>query len=154
MANFYAYLVLIMGMSLLFAFAGVQTTMGSLLGTFVTITPSSPTTNMSVDTNQFQWNGHSGSPWLIAAFAIVGAFVLVGGIRAALGGIFGIAETIKATVALSLLGLMVGDMIGLLSYINGLNMFGGVIKVVAFLVYLPLAAGMIISAIDWIGGGR
>lgn len=154
MASFYGYVILIIGLSLLFAIAGVNSGMGHLLGTYATVTPQSPTQNLTVTTTQFQWNGIGGSAWLIALYLLLGAFVVASGIRIVLGGTQGIAETIKTTVALAILGFMISDVIGLLTYLNGVPDWGGIIKIAALVVYLPLAVGMIISAIDWIGGGR
>jgi len=156
MANFYSYVILIVGLSLVLSMAGIQTGMGHLLGTYATVTPQSPTQNLTVSTTQFIWNGVTGSAWLVALYALIALFVVAGGIRVYFGGTQGIAETIKATVALAILGFMVADIVGLITYLNAMDNvgLGMIVKVIGLVIYLPLAIGMIISAIDWIGGGK
>jgi len=154
MANFYSYVILIVGMSLLFSIAGVQTSMNHFLGTYATVIPQSPTQNFNVSVTQFQLNGVSGSTWLIALYGVLASFVLVTGVRTIAGGTFGIAETVKVTVALAVLALMVADAVALITYLNAIPDWGGIIKIAAIVIYLPLTAGMIFSALDWIGGGK
>jgi hypothetical protein len=153
MATFHGYLILIVGLSVLLAMAGVQTTAGVIAGQFITMNATSPTGNFTADTSNFH-SGVGGSAFLIALIAILGTFALVGGIRAALGGTFGIAETVKVTTAVILRPLMLVDLTGIMSYANGLVQMGGIIKLVAIVIYLPLAVGALVSAIDWIGGGK
>jgi hypothetical protein len=163
MANFYGYVILILGMSLLFSLAGLNTGMDSFLNI---ITPvSNVDNNVSVDTSKLVWTSNSSVTGLFASYngtssliywiaVIVGAFILVAALRASVGGVFGIPETIKVTIVFVLIAFMIADMAALLTYINTLDAMGGVVKAIALLIYIPLTFGMIISAIDWIGGGR
>jgi hypothetical protein len=153
MATFHGYLILIVGLSVLLAMAGVQTTAGFIAGQFITINATSPGGNFTADMGKFH-AGIGGSAFLIALMAILGTFALVGGIRAAFGGVQGIGETVKVTTAVVLIPLMIVDLVGIMNYANGLVEMGGILKLIAIVIYLPLAVGAIVSAIDWIGGGK
>ena len=154
MASFYGYIILIVGLSVVLAAAGIDTGMSHLIGSMTPITPQSPTSNFAVDTTPFQLNGVAGSPWMIALYGILVAFAISGGIRVILGGTFGIAETVKVTITIAILALMISDFRSLFIYIQGMPDWSGVTRAIAIIVYLPLTAGMIFSAIDWIGGGK
>jgi hypothetical protein len=151
MASFAGYVGFIIGLSLLLALAGVQTGSFNVIGAFMSIHPNGPTGGFSVDTSNFN---KFGSPLLIAIFGIIAAVAIAGGIRSALGGSNGIAETIKTTALSALLALMIMDLVGIITYLNGVDSFGGVTKIVAFVIYIPLAVMAVISALDWIGGGK
>lgn len=151
MASFSGYIGLIIGLSLLLAMAGVQTGSYNIIGAFMSINPNSPTGGFSVDTSNFN---KFGSPLLISIFGIIATIVIASGIRSALGGTFGIAETIKTTALAALLALMIMDLVGIITYLNGVESFGGVTKIISLVVYIPLAIMAVIAGLDWIGGGK
>jgi len=151
MASFAGYVGFIVGLSLILAMAGVQTGSYNIIGAFMSINPQSPTGGFSIDTSNFS---KFGSPLLIAVFGIIALVAAAGGIRSALGGTFGIAETIKTTALSALLALMIMDLVGIITYLNTVTSFGGITKLVALVIYVPLAIMAVISALDWIGGGR
>ena len=152
MASFGGYVVLIVGLSLLLAMIGMQTTTGQVLGKFgINVTATSETNSFDVDASNL--NGLD-SQWFFSIFLGLSAvFILALGVRLASGGSFGIAETLKVTVVGTLISLMVMDFYGIFSYDYG-SSIGVVTKIVSILIYLPMAIGTIISALDWIGGGR
>lgn len=151
MASFGGYVVLIIGLSLLLAMAGVQTTAGALLGNFVSFNSTSPTAEFGVDTSKFNTTG---SAFLLSLIAIATGLALLLAGRTILGGTFGIAETIKVSVIAVIVPVMIADLLGIMSYTNGLTGVGVILKIVALVVYLPLAVAFVFSAIDWIGGGK
>ncbi len=152
MATFAGYVVLVVGLSLLLALVGIQTTTGNVLGIFnIDITPASLENNFSVDASGL--NGLD-SAWFLGIFiGLTSVFGVVVGIRAALGGTFGVAETLKVTSVGSLIALIVLDFVSLFTLDVG-GSIGRVVQIIGILIYLPLAVGAIIAAFDWIGGGK
>ena len=151
MASFGGYIGLIVGLSLLLAMAGVHTGTYNIIGAFMSITPNTTGGGFAIDTTNFT---KFGSPLLVALFLIMGTVAFTGTFKVATGGTFGIAETMKTTALVTLLALMMADLIGIITYLNGVTSFGGVTKIVSLVVYIPLAIMSIISGLDWIGGGR
>ena len=151
MANFVAYIGLIVGLSLLFAMAGMPNTTHSLIDRFMTITSNSPTGQFSIDPSGFNKDGKA---LLASIFGISATLLAAIAIKSAAGGTFGIAESLKIGALATLMGLIMADLYGLFIFVNSVNDFSGVTKALAFLIYVPIAIMAVISAIDWIGGGR
>ena len=105
MASFAGYVGFIVGLSLLLAMVGVQTGSYNIIGAFMSINAAGPDGGFTIDTSSFN---KFGSPLLIAIFGIIGVIAVAGGIRSALGGTFGIAETVKTTALAALMALMLG----------------------------------------------
>lgn len=152
MASFGGLVMLVVGISILLAMVGVGTTTGLLLGTFgVHLTPTNSTTDFAADTTGL--NGVN-SAWFLGIFIGLSAiFTIVVGIRAAVGGTFGIAETLKVSSVGVLISLMILDFVAILGMDFGGNI-GQVIKIIAIIIYLPITVFSVIAAFDWIGGGR
>lgn len=152
MASFYGYVTLIIGLSLLLGMAGVQTTSWHFINTFMPINATSPTGNFTADTSKFNFDTPNTLLYVIWGLFI--ALAGVGAYRAIVGGVSGIAETLKVTAVTGLLGLMVMDFIAIINYLNGHPIMDGAFNLLALLIYVPLTFGVIISALDWIGGGK
>ena len=150
MVNFINYVFLVVILSVLLGMAGINTGDDGLLGGFMDVTIQNATSNFSIDPSPMQWRNDSsilvtpitaynswrngGSPLMLYFYAIIFALVIALGVRTVVGGTFGIAETIKTSVALAVVGLMLANFISLLSYINTLDGLGGTVKIIAWLI--------------------
>lgn len=153
MASFYGIVVMVIGMSLLLAAAGVQTSSSFVISKFTDVTTQSPTSSFNVDAKDFN---NKGKIFLISLLALITVIATAAGVRSALGGTFGVAESLKTVTLNVIMWLIIADLVALVSWASssGAAYFGGLIKYVAWFVYIPLAVGTIISGLDWIGGGR
>ena len=153
MASFYGIIVMVIGMSLLLAAAGVGTASDALISKFTSLTIQSPTQSFDVGAKDF--NNH-GKAFLNVLFLAIGVIAIAAGLKSGAGGTFGIAETLKTITVNVLLWVVISDLIAVISWANGAGAayFGGLIKYIAWFIYIPLAVGTIISGLDWIGGGK
>jgi hypothetical protein len=170
MASFYGYVVLLLGLSLLLGMAGADTAGGNLLNKFLPMNVTSPTENYSVDSSRFYTSIDPTSPanmltilgdfftstnYLIVVGIIIAVYAGLVLFKGVSGGIFGIAESTKILLLVGFLPIMIADFAAIFNYLNGLDMImSGVIKILAFIIYVPIAIGLIISAFDFVGGGR
>lgn len=153
MANFYAYVALLMGLGLILGLTGISTTSGHLIGKFIDITPASPTSNATVNADNLH-NGAGGNTFLISLFAIFATVAAIGLGTAIISGGADTASLVKLLVLIPLLAVVYLDLSSLITYLNGINLMHGLVKMIAYIVYLPLIGAAIISALDWLGGGR
>jgi hypothetical protein len=151
MASFTGYVGMILGLSIILAMIGVQTAPVALFNTFMNVTAQSPTSDFGVNPVRFD---SSNNLVLIGLFAIISAIVAAAWYRTAMGGTFGVAETIKTTFFAVLVVSMMADFVGLMIYINQITDFQNITRYIAIVIYAPLAILSVLSGLDWIGGGK
>lgn len=151
MVNFGTYVGLVITLSLLLAMVGVPTVTHNLIDRFMSITPNTVNGGFSVDPTGFNKDGKQ---LLISLFGISAVIFGAIAIRSALGGTFGIAESLKIAALTTLLGLILSDLYGIFIFLNSVEDFSGITRYIAFIIYIPIAIMTIISGLDWIGGGR
>jgi hypothetical protein len=132
----YTYMIITIGLMILFNLAGLATTTGLILGRFGITDPAALTT--------FENSGFYAE--VTAALAL-----LVGTLGIAIGVLTrGYSTTaIMAGVAVGVLTFFVGDLVSIVSYAN---QSGGWIGYVAFAIMTPLVFGYILSVLDWVRG--
>lgn len=130
----YTYMMITLGIMILFNLAGLATTTGIILGRFGITNPESLTT--------FQESG-----FYVEAVAAIA--LLVGALGIAIGTLTrGYSTTaIFAGIASAILVLFVGDLISIVAYAN---QSGNWIGYLVFAIMTPLIFGYILSVLDWI----
>jgi hypothetical protein len=158
MASVYGYVVLIVGLSLLLGFAGVETGMGVMLGKYVSFdtigdghfnASTINVDNLNVGDSSDGSTGSDSLSWLWAAFGL-GA-ILVGGIALVTKDV---GQGIKAGFAVIGGVLILADFRALLILLSNASGIGTIFSIVPLFIYVPLAIGFIITLINWIGGGQ
>jgi len=147
MATFHGYMVFIVGLSLLLAFAGVSTGMGVVTNKFIDVDVNSVNGTIAVDTTTANPLSNT---WFIY---VLGVLALLGTIA---GAIFSkdVAGALKSGACAFMLSWIILDFIALFNYANSITALGGVVKAVALVIYLPLFIGSFVSALNWVGGGQ
>jgi len=145
MATFHGYMVMIVGLSLLLAFAGVATGMGVVTNKFISVDVDGVEGTIDVDTSTANPLSNTRIIWIIGLLATLGAV-----------GLFAkdVPGLLKAGTCAVILAWLINDFIAIFNYANSITALDGVIKAVAFVIYLPLFIGSIISALNWVGGGQ
>jgi len=153
MASFYGYTILIVGLSILLAIAGMGNVMGHISGKYFSgmQNPDGSFNATNIDGSNFGSTGSGdGSDlfgWMLSILGITGLVTL--GIAAATRNW---GEVLKAGFAASVLILGISDFWSLLSYAINDPSFGGIAGIIACIIYIPLGIGYIITAINWVGG--
>lgn len=158
MASMYGYVILLVGMSLLLSMVGVNTGVGAIMDKYFKFTDNSNGSFNITSLNNSEFrvgsnsNGTGGSDSLFWVFTIFGLGGIIGITAWALGR--SIAETAKAGFAGLVFGLALADFSAIISYASSMNIFGGVLAIITFLIYIPIGFGYIVTALNWIGGGQ
>ena len=147
MATFHGYMVFIVGLSLLLAFAGVATGVGVIMNKFIDVNVDGVEGTIDVNTTTANPLTNNTFVWIIGLLATLGAIA---------GAIFSkdVAGALKAGACSVMLAWLINDFIAIFNYANSITALDGIIKAVAFVIYLPLFIGSFISALNWIGGGQ
>ena len=145
MATFHGYMVMVVGLSLLLAFAGVATGVGVVMNKFISVDIDGVEGTIDVDTSTANPLSNTRIIWIIGLLATLGAV-----------GLFAkdVPGLLKAGTCAVMLAWIINDFIAIFNYANSITALDGVIKAVAFVIYLPLFIGSIISALNWVGGGQ
>lgn len=149
MASIYGYSLMIIGLSLLLAFAGINSGVGALQNVFYSQTTnqtSGEVTHDFVNLNQFKNN----------FFETWQTLFVLGGTIIGLGVAWAtrdLGQAIKSGMATVIGGLVITDFVSLLTY-DFEGTFGTLIKVISLVIYLPLTVGFFFTVANWIGGGE
>lgn len=148
MASMFGYFVTVLGLSILLAFAGVDTSahgVMNMVGMNITTSNVGNTTiNHLGDANTIQNVFFGDLLGILIGIAAIG-FTL-------LSGRFSPGESLKLGLAATLLTLLINDLISIMTYTQSLTEFGMLIQLVAYVIYLPLIGGIAIMIFNWIGG--
>jgi len=132
----FVYVVLVIGLMLLFNWAGLATTTGVVLGMFSITNPASLAS--------FQESGFY--------TALITALILLGGVTGIIIGTLGRGSTVTAImagVASAVLVFFIGDLISIVAYANT---SGNWVGYLAAGIMIPLIFGYILSVLDWVRG--
>ena len=151
MASFYGYTILLVGISILLAIAGMNTGMGSITDLYFHNIKNADFNATNIDSSGFGITGsNSGGDSLNWLFAILGiSAVFAVGVALATKDA---GQGAKAGFAAMVLGFGISDFKALITYAINDPSFGGIVGIIASIIYIPLAIGYIIVAINWIGG--
>ncbi len=131
----FTYTIIIVGIMVLLYAAGINTSMGTVLGQFGIKKPSDVSNFESISFSEFIKDHMielaAGSGALIIGTLVSGAFVI----------------GVSAAIATTIFGFFIGDMI---TIVNLANEGGGYLGYIIFLIMLPLMYGYIVALIEWI----
>ena len=152
MASFYGYVMLLVGLSLLLSMAGLQVGTANILNKYVTFSQPDGSFNLTsfnatgVDT-QSSGDGQDSFSWLLTMFG-VGAIV-AGSVALATKDI---GQGLKSGFASMVFALGVIQFVSLINYAILDQAFGGIVGIIASIIYIPLFITYFVAAINWIGG--
>ena len=146
MATIYGYMILLVGLSLLLGFAGVNTLGKGVLGTFgISINNNAIGGIENLDTIS--------NPFNVTALAILLSLSAVFTV-AALALRFGLSESLKIGALTVFFGVMLTEFRAIMQTAQLHDSMGGMITLVAIVIYLPIAIGSVIAGYNWIGGSN
>ena len=143
MATIYGYMILLIGLSLLLGFAGVNTLGKGVLSTFgISINNNviSGIQNLDTLTNPFNVTA-------LAILAGLGVFAI-----SSLALRFDLAGSLKIGAMVTFFVVMLNEFRAIIQTAQLHDSMGGMITLVAIIIYLPIAIGSIIAGYNWIGG--
>jgi len=159
MASIYGYIILIVTLSMLLSIVGVSTGVGSIVGKYFDFSPNADgsfnmstmnSSEFSIDTGAGTGTGASALFKWLAAVLGIGALIGVGVAIATKD----IGQALKSGLSFTIMGLLVIDFGSLIRYAANLSSFGGIVGIIACVVYIPIVVGLPFAIANWIGGSQ
>lgn len=150
MASIIGYFIMVLGLSLLLAFAGINTGGTGVLDLMKVNVTTSIAGNTSI-TGIENINTIS-NPFLGSLLSIIVGLGVAG--LSILSGKFSLGESLKVGAASFLLILLISDLRSIIVYTQTLTSFGFLTQLITYFIYIPLIGGVAITIYNWISGNN